>query len=296
MSLATISNGDSGLTARTKINAAIAAVSAGVATPRVLHVTSQGNDTTGNGSLNAPYATVDKALQVGDALGGAFVVEMGVGTFNSAWAEANDWPDVMLKGQGQSATTLTITCNRDVTIRGVGKSFYLNITGIGAVGTTPPQENVDQSGNDGGTGGAGPNITVVDCCGGTVTSQGGDGGQGGQGGEASGEFDTGQPGGNGGTGGNGGIVTLVNSRFATVQSVPGAGGAGGIGGSGGGGSGADGAAGSTGLHGWVQLLSSVTGDVHCDQLYWGCSNVASLVAGVVGSDYGGNSNMPLPSF
>jgi len=283
-------------------SAGLSAGGSTITTPKVLHVTTAGNDTTGDGSLGAPYLTVDKALQVGASLG-AFTIEIGVGSFGSYYANANNWPAVTLSGQGEASSNLIIQCNRDIVVRCRAKSLAVTVVGSGASGTTPAQAAPEQTGDNGGAGSTGPNITLIDCCGGQVTSQGGSGGTGGGGGDYT-PGNTGGNGGNGGVGGNGGAggaVTLINSRFAAVESIGGLGSAGGNGGGGdvanGGSDGSAGASGSDGGAGAVSLLHSHAGAVICDQLYWGGSNISdSTNVTNIASDYGGNSNMPFPSF
>lgn len=284
------------------IDALTPAAGGNITTPKVLHVTTAGNDTTGDGSAGAPYLTVDKALQVGVAsFGSAFALVLGVGSFGSSYANLHNWPEVTLIGQGATATYLTLECNRDVVIKCRGKSLSLSIYGIGTTGYTPSQALPGNVGAGAGIGYTGPHIVVIDGCGTAVDSKGGQGGTGGQGGDANTEGGNGMTGGNGGEGGVGGTITLINSRFDSVTSSPGYAGNGGNGGVGdiamGGSDGSSGNAGMPGATGVVELLQSHAGAVMCDQLYWGGSNVSdSGQVTNVASDYGGNSNMPFPTF
>lgn len=279
---------------------------ASITTPKVLHVTTAGNDTTGDGSLGAPFLTVDKALAVGVASFGIdtpFTVCMGVGAYYSTRANALAWPGaVTLQGAGADVTSLTMQCNRDLVMRCYAHSFALYLAGGGLDGSTPFQAGPGDAGIIGETGGQGPTLTVIDGAGSGVTSKGGRGGNGGQGGNANTEGGNGADGGQGGNGGAGGLVQLINSLFTgTVGSLPGDAGDGGPGGDGdiamGGSNGGYGPGGNAGEAGAVNLLKSHAGAVVADQLYWGCSNVSDMsnVANV-GSDYGGNSQMPYPSY
>lgn len=83
MPLVPIYNNDSGLLARTKINATIATVEANViSTPRVIYVTTAGNNTTGDGSISKPYLTAQKAYDTGVTSAVNFCIKLGVGSFN----------------------------------------------------------------------------------------------------------------------------------------------------------------------------------------------------------------------
>lgn len=52
-----------------------------IATPQIYYVASNGNDTTGDGTLGSPYLTGQKAYDIGVASAVKFVVRFGVGAF-----------------------------------------------------------------------------------------------------------------------------------------------------------------------------------------------------------------------
>lgn len=61
--------------------------SASIATPKVYHVATNGNDTTGDGSLAKPFATLSKAFAVGEATASGYMLAVGAGTFNFTAAQ-----------------------------------------------------------------------------------------------------------------------------------------------------------------------------------------------------------------
>jgi hypothetical protein len=65
-------------------NAALsnALASAGGITPRVIYVTTDGNDTTGDGSFSKPYLTAQKAYDTGVTSAVNFCIKLGVGSFS----------------------------------------------------------------------------------------------------------------------------------------------------------------------------------------------------------------------
>lgn len=274
MSLSTISNNESGSSVRSKINAAISAVNAS-SEPNILYVTTTGSDS-GNGSVSAPFATVTKALETANAAGGHQLIRLGVNAFpwETTLPLTNAWPDVTFEGCGAKNTVLSITTNRDLSVKVIGHSIKVNVTGQG-----PTQTEA------GATGHNGPAIYVKGAFGGSVISTGGSGGTGFDNslGEGNGGF--------GGTGGTGGTVTLVNCvAMYEARSLAGSGSAGGAAGSGG----SDGPSGDSGSSGDLYMLQSSVQFAECAALYYGCSSIAdiSAVLSIVG-DYGGNSSMSI---
>ena len=67
-----------------------------------------GNDSTGNGSEALPYATIDAAIAAKNALTGVKIYNLGRGTYTSSTL-ASFPTNTVVKGQGQNATTLSIT-------------------------------------------------------------------------------------------------------------------------------------------------------------------------------------------
>lgn len=249
---------------------------ASIVTPRVLHVTTAGDDSTGTGALTAPFATLTKALEAAWLTGSHRLIDLGANA--SPWETTlpmtNPWPDVTFRGCGPSLTTINIATNRDISVKVVGHSARVNVNGQG-----PAQ--VDGAGAIGNTG---PSIYVTGAFGGSILSVGGTGGTGvsfigGEGG-----------GGSGGNGGTGGTIKLVNC-VGMLEARSG----GGLGGAGGTGDG-DGPPGSNGSKGNLYLLQTSLASAECEELYFGCSNVedTTSVYSIVG-DYGGNANMSIPT-
>lgn len=80
-----------------------------IVTPNIIHVSSTGNDTTGDGTMAKPFLTLTKALEVGDALGGIFYsIQLGVGSFGTGRNRGNC---LLLKGAGKNLTTVNIDRN-----------------------------------------------------------------------------------------------------------------------------------------------------------------------------------------
>lgn len=251
-------------------------VSEPIATPKVLHVTTAGNDTTGDGSLANPYQTGTKAFTVALALTGQNIcIQFGVGAFTCT--AAGVWPSrISVKGMGPLVTTLTLTTTDNV-ILWSDRSIAVVLTATGS-----------------GPGVSGPDITFYNVYG-SIFTQGEPGATGTQGTPGSAESPSGD-GGPGDDGGNGGNIDLMDSFCTTVETLGGAGGEGGPPGiDGGGGLGDTGAAGNAGSRGDVLLLRSHVTSLTCAAYDMGCSNVHTITEGIVGSDYGGNSNMPIPS-
>lgn len=280
MALYTINNGESGSSVRTKINAAISAVNASSG-PNVIYVTTAGNDTTGDGSLGAPYLTAQKAFDVALAGSGDHLIKLGIGTFSVNPGAA--WPlRIMVSGAGAYSTTLNITTNFDGALRGQA-DLYLNLTATGEAQTGP-----------GGYGNTGPTWKLRRLLGGTIQSNGSNGATGAQGSPGD-EASMGGVGGAGGTGGTGGAISCSFCDFQAVNSLAGSGGAGGPGGADGGlGAGGEGSAGSAGTLGVVSLMSSYVESVECSTINYGHSIVGTLT-GAVGSDDGNNTTMADPT-
>jgi hypothetical protein len=270
-------------------------------TPGVIYVTTEGNDTTGNGSFNKPYASLDKALEVGAALSGspAFTVCVGAGSFGCNYALTHTWPNVVIAGAGETVTVVSIFAAESMTLRCAPNSASISLIATGAAGTVGSIGTIGTNGGIGGPGGDGengPNIVLIDCCGALAKSQGGAGGAGGTG-AANVEGGDGSQGGDGGPGGTGGTITLINSRFNEVRSLGGEGGAPGEGGAGATGTGASGNAGLAGVKNDVELFGSHVTTLECDNLKWGRSNVEDSTEAEDTSsyDYGGNSTMSYPT-
>jgi hypothetical protein len=81
MALSTITNGLSGLTTRSRLNAAISAIN-GLTIPKVYYVESSGdNGTAEAGNPTKPYQTGTAAYNAGVATGNPFVINFGFGAF-----------------------------------------------------------------------------------------------------------------------------------------------------------------------------------------------------------------------
>ena len=246
-----------------------------IVTPRTLFVTISGNDTTGNGSLAAPYATAQKAYDVALVGSGDYVIRLGVGSFAVTTTAA--WPQrIGVSGVG-IASVLTITTSYDVTLFGPCHCF-INIAGAG----------LPDSSNEG------PVLKLRHLVGGYARSLGGSGTIGAAGSPGD-EVTPGGPGGTGGTGGTGGLIKATFCDFQEITSTGGAPGAGGPGGAdGGAGGGASGDPGSAGNGGVVTLMATYAGEVECATLDYGHSVVGALT-GAIGVDFGNNTTMTDPT-
>jgi len=196
MAIGTIVNGDSGSSARTKINAAFAFLDAGAVTnPHVLYVRTDGNDTTGNGTPALPYLTAQKAYDTGVAAAVAFVIDMGVGSFSVALAA--DWSSLCqsVRGAGYGLASTTSPTQLTVTATGAAGSgsdgaVGFNVT-VQAINLYLAVNTTGGTADDTFTGGVAGNITVYGgsaCV--SLTAAGGQGGI------------------LVGNGGNGGVITL----------------------------------------------------------------------------------------
>lgn len=251
--------------------------SASITTPKVLHVTTAGNDTTGDGSLGAPYLTGTKAFEVAFALGGQSIcITFGVGTFVVNTTEG--WPSrIAVRGMGSPASALTIYCAGPVYLCS-DKSITVTVN---AVQSTAGEQ--------------GPSITLTGVWASVVSSQGAQGAQGAEGAPGTPETGGGD-GGTGGDGGSGGNIALIESWANQVESTGGGSGLGGAGGAdGGAGGGNAGADGNPGARGGVFILRSHVGELYCGAYEIGGSNLITVHEGTLSSDYSGNSNMPVPN-
>ena len=210
MTLDTINNGDSGLSARGKINAVIGAVNATVPimTPNIAYVETTGNDSTGAvGDPTKPFATLQAAYTAG-----ARVFDIGVGTFAGLTVAELD---VMLMGKGALQTYVGGFYGQSGSVRGNGKD---NITVGGIYVTAASGTNgadgvfawglPGEFGSAATAGGQGSSSGDVMVSGLTVVADivviGGAGGNGGYGGDVNPDF---TPGGlRAGNGGSGGIA------------------------------------------------------------------------------------------
>ena len=248
-----------------------------ITTPKVLHVTTAGNDTTGDGSLGAPYLTGTKAFTVALALTGQNIcIQFGVGSFSCTCTDI--WPSrITVRGCGAAVSALDIATDDHVRLWS-DKTIMVSVTAMKAA-----------------EGQNGPDITLYHVRGDTVATLGTTGTTGSTGTPGDGEIQGGS-GGDGGTGGNGGAIALIDCHIDIVESAAGAGGAGGDGGyDGGAGQGSPGAQGPSGTSGGVRILRSHVGSLACGAYDMGCSNIATVNEGSLGNDYGANSNMPVPS-
>lgn len=248
-----------------------------ITTPKVLHVTTAGNDTTGDGSLGAPFLTGTKAFTVALALTGQNVcIQFGVGDFTCSCSDF--WPArISVRGCGPSVSALSIT-TEDRVVLWSDKSIMISVSAMQS----------EQAAR-------GPDITLHNAWCNLVATLGTTGSTGTTG-TPGGVETQGGVGGDGGTGGDGGSIALIECYADVVESAAGAGGAGGDGGlDGGAGQGSSGAQGPSGTRGGVLILRSHVTNLSCASYNMGCSNIYLVNDGTVGSDYGGNSNMPVPS-
>jgi hypothetical protein len=239
--LSAINNGDSGSSARSKINAVIAAVN-GLVTPYVAYIEGNGNDGTAViGDPTLPFQTAQAAITaaINYTEGGDCILSAGKGNFGAM--DITGALSLQLIGVGATMTIFgAITSSTVCNLYGNGKE---NVQ----VGEVTFQPAAAANGNDGapgagegnaaGAGGVGADAPQVSSmtvsglyCTGNIILQAATGGRGGQGGNATGSAMTGV-GGNGGTGGLGGTLTVQDCTVDSyVVSVGGNGGQGGQGG------------------------------------------------------------------
>ena len=214
-----------------------------ITTPRVLHVTTAGHDTTGNGSVGTPYLTAQKAFDIAVAGSGNYLLQFGIGAFGNITA-AGGWPlRITLGGVSQLGSRIgevNIAAGTGGDIRGNGliSVDVISANGdpgvMGTAGDDADPEDPNGSGGGGGNGtdgGAGGYLRLERVYVFTVVCVGGAGGTGGTGG-AGGYNGTGGQGGYGGSGGGPGVVFVLHAQ---VRYLHGPGGPGGVGGEGGGG-------------------------------------------------------------
>ncbi|WP_395735179.1 hypothetical protein [Prosthecobacter sp.] len=286
MALDTLNNGDSGLQARTKINAAIAAVNSAVFASQAWIEPDSGSDVTGTiESSGKPFATIQAAYDAG-----AHIFHIGKGSAGDlVLSPLGD--SIQLAGLGSEVSSMgsitsAPTSNVTYSVRGNGIDA-IKIAGISIIPPVTPVDGTAFSGGNlhvkgftctgdiyyhaanggnghaglgagspaspvgganGQPGGAGPNIYAEDVVGGICASVAGSGGNGGMGGDSTDSSTSGAAGGQGGDGGYGGGVEAVRSVFTQIAAVFGPAGTGGSGGSGAeaGTNGADGAHGPYG--------------------------------------------------
>lgn len=230
-----------------------------ITTPKVLHVTTSGNDTTGDGSLAKPFLTAQKAFDVAAAGTGNYVLKFGVGVFGNgvdiagiSLGLSGAWPSrITLSGAGSSVSSVWVESPLGGSFASDG-SIYINIRKYS---------------------GGGDAAIYLSHCVGTVINQGDSG--------ASGDGPT--PGGDGGPGGE---IYAKNCvlEFCASQGGPG-------------GSDDGGGAGSDGPPGNVYLLNCQVGTLQADVLSWAQTNISSLSAtDSTNFDYGGNSQYAFPSY
>lgn len=206
-----------------------------------------GDDSTGDGTAGAPYATLQAAYDERWAGGArAFVVHGHVGNLVCAAL-----PHLNLISFGLALTSvgsIVVATSDAVMIRGNGPGM-IQVDDITVQPAAASSGNTGTSSGESGTGGSdgthagnlyveGLNVQN------SIILKGGNGGPGGGGGPSNDETNPGN-GGNGGNGGNAGVLTVKHCRVGTIiQSEPGVPGNGGNGGDGGasytGGNGGDG--------------------------------------------------------
>lgn len=247
-------------------NAANGGGGASVVTPKVYHVTTLGNDTTGDGSLGAPYQTGTKAYDVGVLAATGFAISFGVGSFSIVLTSdfsvhckcvygCGDATLLTVAGYGATAVNGDADSGHNVSMTAHGLVIAINVNGGGVT--------VDDSGSY--TGGNAGNITLKGW--GTllgILAQGG-----GNDGSSAGDMN----------GGNGGTITLsggfVIGAGGSVEASHGAEY----------GAGTPGSRGTLNCDGCDLRGLVVTGDINRG----GCSFNGSLDASGTDTDKGGNA-------
>ena len=279
MPLSTINNGDSSATARAAINAAITGLN-NASGPNVFHVTTAGNDTTGDGSLAKPFLTLGRAVTEADGDPCTFRIGRGTFTVTVAGWLANQ----VIIGEGWGATIVEITSSATVTL--IAHDCDVSIDANGEAGATGVAgDSVMTGGLIGGLGGNASEITFKGTArGANITAKGGVGGTGGAG------WDDGEGGssngGDGGPGGNSAVIDIqVPIVIGIVDNGAADGGAGGEGPNGG----SNGAAGPAGMSAFLTLDSC---DIRSATVTSGISTVSRccvLSSYYITNDNGGNA-------
>lgn len=234
-----------------------------VVTPQIIHVASNGNDTTGTGSLAAPFLTAQKAFDAAVALATPCCIDFGVGSFGNVSLTEAALPDLTLRGKGADKTVVGSISG---TLSGAVESLFLTGNGrhqitIGAITLTmangEPGVNAEEPGVSGTAGQSGNGLVMMirALTANNLLIKPGDGGNGGTGGNGADVIISG----NGGDGGAGGVVALTveDCKITGTIAVPGSiGGNAGAGGSGGGGAGSAGTAGASSNGGTINLVRS----------------------------------------
>lgn len=239
-----------------RVAEALAALGGGggspISNPDVCYIRGDGDDGTGDGSINAPLATFQAAVDAGFRVLDFGVDDIGAPFGGLTWSTAADLT-LFIRGCGVGKTTLgPVAFNRpsghQLTIHDLGKhSFKLqaaggspaiacrdastpgsqasqvNLFGVFVEGDIQASGVAGDSFGSGGTGGAVLLDRGAIHSGGGIYAAGADGGSG----------DGSNPSGNGG---NGGSVVVIDSQAATINVANGVAGSDGGGGAGGGGS------------------------------------------------------------
>lgn len=153
-----------------------------ISLPQQIFVSSDGNDSTGDGTLAKPYLTGTTAYNAGIAESSPFVLNFGVGSF--VINLSSDWNDLCrtINGQGYgltdelSATVIGINGSQSTVVNQNGPNGY-NVDGLlfnnafGIINTSGANTTV----NDGGTNTAGNAgvVSVTGIGGITIVSRGG---------------------------------------------------------------------------------------------------------------------------
>lgn len=239
-------------------------------TPNIFYVTTTGNDTTGDGTMAKPFASLGRAVTASN--GDPCLFQLGTGTFG---VTREGWPSNQhIHGAGYILTTINITHINE----GGGvypMSIYAHFCSI-----HPVNRGSDNFAPE-GPGYAGGDIAVYGDC--YVYNPNCSGGRGGSG-------TSGSPGTNGGVGGNGGSLMLEGVRkvIGVINTSGGIGGAGGVGNDGA----SDGVNGGDGNPGTSLFEGcNLLGVTEAPQTSVGISRCAysSAIFSAITSNYGGNA-------
>lgn len=291
MSLDTLNNGDSGLEARTKINAAIAAINAAPFQSQAWIEPGTGNDGTGViedsgkpfASIQAAYNAGARIFHIGKGSAGDLILSplgdsiqlVGLGSEISSVgmisAAPTSYVTYSIRGNGVAAIKIDgIGITAPPTPNDSPAAFndgVLNIKGFtcsgniefrapaggdGHGGNNVSSPDTPTTGTNGQNGGAGPHIYAEDVVASACLSFAGGGGHGGNGGDSTDDSTSGAPGANGGDGGYAGSVDAIRCVFYQIGAAAGDGGTGGFGGAGS----PDGSPGSDGTHGPYGSISA----------------------------------------
>lgn len=188
MALTQLTNGMSGSDCRTNINAVITGLN-NASVPKVIYVTTAGNDTTGDGTLAKPFLTAQQGFNAGQSAAQPFMLNLGIGSFSITNSAGSGYLKAV-QGQSELLTSLQFNASAATVDNASGSTGGTIILGISDItcacyaaggSVTITDENNYSGGNGGGIILLGHGRFEAYANGGSVSSSGSD--QGGSGGD-----------------------------------------------------------------------------------------------------------------